>query len=314
MEIYQLIIYGSFLVLIGFTLYSLFYKKGLTAFLHKSFSLAFWISIVYLIFSISIQLFTETGEIKLSDKNNLNSSHYSNGYNVPVKIHLTFKQKKVYKSKRKDSVFGKTSSITITRIVDEKMNRYNSNFYKNSEFTEKEIDSIFKFSKEIKTIGKKLKIDNWQKNNSYFTTNTSSITTNGFINIKSSYWLFTLCQIVGTYLTYIILILIFYQLKNLFKTLNNHITFSNELTKQINLIGVLIIVWQLIKILISVIYSFYYSYVGFENKDDNLGIQLNINPRLDFDLSLIFIGLGLLVLSILLKKGNAIQQENDLTI
>ena len=314
MVIYQTIIYLGFIVLIGVIFYSLYCKKNITKFLQKIFSLAFWLSIVFLIFSISIQIFTNNGEIKINEKNSLNSSHYSNGYNVPVKIHLSFRQKKIYKGVKKDTLSGKSSSISISRLIDENDNNLKSEFYKNSMFTDKEIDSIFKFSPDVKIIGKKLKIDYWKKNNNNFTTNTSSFITNGVLNIKSTNWFFTICQIIGNYLSFIILVLIFYQLKEIFTILNNKITFSIKLTKHINLTGLLIIIWQLLKALISIIYISFYSFAGFENSGENLGIQLNINPRIEFDLVLIFIGLGLLVLSLLLKKGNALQNENELTI
>jgi len=39
-----------------------------------------------------------------------------------------------------------------------------------------------------------------------------------------------------------------------------------------------------------------------------------MNPRLDFDFILLFVGLSIIVLSSLLRNGDKLQQENDLTI
>ncbi|BAO75792.1 DUF2975 domain-containing protein [Winogradskyella sp. PG-2] len=42
--------------------------------------------------------------------------------------------------------------------------------------------------------------------------------------------------------------------------------------------------------------------------------NISMNPRLEFDFVLFLMGLSLFILSELLKEGNRIQQENDLTI
>jgi hypothetical protein len=261
-------------------------------------------------------LFTENGSFKASNKSNFStSSHSSKGYLVPVSIHFSFKHKKTYEYIKKDTIDNTSSSNRFTKFSDESFNfAIDDLFLKSAGITQKELDSIFEFSPDVKTSGKKLQIGYGLDKNTFLTTNSSSFQTKGYLNIKSSNWFFTLCQLIKTYIPLLIMIFIFYQLKAVFKLLGEKMAFSLQLSKKIKIVGSLIIISQILTFTLSIIFGFYYDYVGFENIINNNGIELNINPRLDFDLTLILVGLSLLIFSILLTKGNALEQENDLTI
>ena len=54
--------------------------------------------------------------------------------------------------------------------------------------------------------------------------------------------------------------------------------------------------------------------LGFGLFMTNNAFNINFNPTLEFDFSMFIVGLSLLVVSILLHKGNDLQTENELTI
>lgn len=311
--IFQTVLSVGLLSLIGFTIYSLFNKKGLTVFLYRVFTIGFWLSITLFIYQISMEVLTENGTVKISKNGTFNSSnHHSKGYAVPVNINLHFTQKKTYESNKLDTITGENSNLIITRLLDERHNFNEEVLLKDTGITKKQLDSIFKFSPDVKTTGKKLQIDYHSRD--FLTTTSSSFQTKGYLYIKTSDWLFKVFLIAKTYLQLLVFILIFYQLKSLFKLLKKEITFGLALTRRIKNIGTLIILSQVLLLIFSITFSYYYDYVGFENVDNTNDIQLNITPRLEFDVTLILVGLGIFTLNILLKKGNTIQDENDLTI
>jgi hypothetical protein len=311
--IYLTVLILGLLSLIGFAIYSIFNKKGLTVFLYRVFTIGFWLSISLFIYQISMEVLTENGTVKISQNKSLSySNHHSKGYAVPVNIMLYFTQKKTYKSNKLDAITGRKSNLIISRYLDERHNFNEEVLLKYRGITKKQLDSIFKFSPDVKITGNKLQID--YHSNDFLSTDSSSFLTKGYLNIKSTNWLFTFFLAAKNYLNLLLIILIFYQLKSLFKLLKKEITFSVILTKRLQYIGTLIILSQVLLLIFSIIFNCYYDYVGFENAGSTNGIQLNITPRLEFDITLILVGLGIFTLNILLKKGNNIQEENDLTI
>ena len=311
--IFQTALIVGLLSLFGFAIYSLFNKKGLTVFLYRVFTIGFWLSISLFMYKISMEVLTENGTVKISQNGTFSSSnHRSKGYAVPVNINLHFTQKKTYESNKLDTITGENSYSIFTRFVDKRRNFNEEVLLKDAGITKKQLDSIFKFSTDVKITGKKLQID--YHSNDFLSTDSSSFLTKGYLNIKSTNGLFRLLLVAKIYLYLLLIILIFYQLKSLFKLLKKEITFSFALTKRLQNIGTLIILSQVLLLFFSIIFSCYYDYIGFENASSTNDIQLNITPRLEFDITLILVGLGIFTLNILLKKGNTIQEENDLTI
>lgn len=321
--IYPMLLYVGLLIFFGLVIISLFYNKNLIRFLNGIFTIAFWSVLAFFLFQISMELFTDNGSFKASENGRMHSKgHYSKGYNVPVKIDLYISPPKEELNYKKDSTNQSTSSITFSRFINPNDNFFKDNIPGNfnkqrleaAGLTEKKLDSFFKNSSGIKITGNKLQIGFSFEKNQFLKTSTSSFTTEGYLNIKSSNWFFTLCQLIRSYIPFIITLLILYQLKSIFKLLKKEFNFSLELSKKIKFIGFLLVIGQLLTLTLSVIFSFYFKYAGFENTSQNNGIRLNINPSIEFDITLILVGLSLLLLSILLNKGHHIQQENDLTI
>jgi hypothetical protein len=261
-----------------------------------------------------MEVFTKNGKVKMDENGTLGGSNHSSiGYNVPVNISLSFHHKKVYKYNKKDTITGGFSFGSFSKLSDGNKNfSINNESLERAGITQKQLDSIFEFSPDIQIMGKKLQIDHNSEINNFLKTNTSSFKTKGYLSIKSSNWFFTFCQFIKNYVGLLMLVLIFYQLKSIFKGLKEEFVFSLKLAKKIKWVGLLFIIQQLLSLILSVIFGTYYGYAGFEKMSND--VQLNINPRLEFDFTLIIVGLGLIVLSVLLQKGNEIQQENKFTI
>ncbi|MGY8910065.1 MAG: DUF2975 domain-containing protein [Flavobacteriales bacterium] len=297
--------------IIAFSIISLFKEKLIIPFLHKSFQFGFVFLISFLLFQISLEIFTNNGNIRLSNDSQISSTHSKDGYNVPVNFNISFDKKKVYTFKE-DSI-----SYSFTKYDDQFKNKYeNSDYHKDIleriGITQKELDSIFKYSPDVKSFGSKILINEFDNQN--LLTNSSSFKTDGYLQVKSSNWFYKICQILKNYLVFIFSILIFYYLKSIFKLLNKNINFSSKLSSKIKTLGILMIVWQIFSLILSIILGQYFKYAWLKNTVGLQDISIIINPRIEFNFTVFLIGISLIVLSILLKKGFNIQQENDLTI
>ncbi len=298
-----LIILGIFIL--G-TIFILFSQKNISRFLSIVITIAFWVLLIFSIFSISMQLFVKDSTIKTSETSSFTlGTNFKKGYNIPVEYSITFPSKKVYSTK----------NSSFTKYDDETKNFYDDDFLRRAGTSKKELDSIFKFSPEVKKIGKELIVDNHLNSNNGMTiTSSSFVNKEGYITVKSSKWYFTAIQILQEYLRILFTLIILYQLKTLFKLLKQKINFSLILAQKVKVIGLLIIVYQLIQLTFSIFYMTNYSYASFKDITMTDIVTINITPRLEFEYSYIIIGLSLLVLHKLLSKGDVIQQENDLTI
>jgi len=137
----------------------------------------------------------------------------------------------------------------------------------------------------------------------------------GYVNIKPKTLLNKIIIVVRTYLNLIVLILVFFFLKTIFKELKTKFQFSNKLSKFIKIVGALLVFNVLLDLVSSYILGSALPIIKIEPIDRNLRyVDLYMNPRLEFDLVLFLTGLSLIILSILLKEGYRIKQENDLTI
>lgn len=90
------------------------------------------------------------------------------------------------------------------------------------------------------------------------------------------------------------------------------------MSQYINILGIIFITKEILELITSYIIGSYYEHIAvktfIDGKAFSSGVQLSMNPRLEFEFTLFLVGLSLLVLASLLKSGNQIQQENDLTI
>ena len=91
-------IVAVFLVIL---VYKAILKKSIVNYLYSIFRAGYWFLILFLVFQISMEVFTENGTIHLDDSSRIFSSdHSSKGYNVPVTINLSFDEKKIYNTIR----------------------------------------------------------------------------------------------------------------------------------------------------------------------------------------------------------------------
>ncbi|HBY67276.1 MAG TPA: hypothetical protein DEG69_05625, partial [Flavobacteriaceae bacterium] len=100
--------------------------------------------------------------------------------------------------------------------------------------------------------------------------------------------------------------------------LKKEITFTPIISKNIKYIGLAFIISEIVSLLLSIYFINSYGLIQFKlpTEDRNLSqvIKYSFNPTLDFDFTFFIMGLSLLALAFLLKKGNEIKEENDLTI
>lgn len=83
-------------------LISLFNQKFLIYFLNKFFTVSFWLALLFLLYLLTFEVFTEKGNLETSNNSSITSqNHHSIGYSVPVHLNLYFsKPYKQYKSRK----------------------------------------------------------------------------------------------------------------------------------------------------------------------------------------------------------------------
>lgn len=137
----------------------------------------------------------------------------------------------------------------------------------------------------------------------------------GYVNIKSKTLLNKIIMFIRAYINFILLIVIFFFLKTIFKELRSNFQFSDKLSKLIKTIGALLVFKVLFVTVSGFILGLALPYISIEPINLQLKYaNISMNPRLEFDFVLFLIGLSLIILNVLLKEGNRIQQENELTI
>lgn len=268
--------------------------KGLSIFC----KVAFWFTLVFMIFNLSLEIFAKDGKFSA-----LTGTHHSKGYALPVKVQMTINDSIVnYKTENPKS---------------------NGAFYFKKGFTRDDLspkyDSIINHPNVTTTVNKSIvNINNRGDSSFYALTNSRSFSNSSFIFVKSSVlWLEALLFVRG-YVALISLVLIFYFLKEIFKILNRGIEFKLELVNMVKRLGVTLIFLVVFKLALSFIFHFYFGSITITTFiEENIianPTDILILPRLEFNLSMFLIGLSMIILGVLLNEGNRIQQENELTI
>jgi len=123
---------------------------------------------------------------------------------------------------------------------------------------------------------------------------------------------------INEYSTLLITIMILFFLKKIFESLNQDFKFHKKLANKTKTLGILLIFSTLFKFLISIIFFYCYDIITITSSINNQTIlnptNVLIYPRLNFSFGHFLIGLSIIILSALLKKGNNLQQENELTV
>jgi hypothetical protein len=295
------------LTIVGFLIYKKFQKKRKTTYIHQLFTLGFWIMTVLTLCTLAFTIYTGNGILQTSENSTLNVSNKR----IPVNFSLSFNHGKKFTSYTKDSLGNIVDTLVFSRKSNEKFNFSNAELFEKSNFTKEKLDSIFENSKDVEFFGKKIQFDGDYNEN--VSTKVSIISGKGNLKIETKNWQLSTLFNLKFYLSLIIIILIFYYLKTLFKLLKTSLKFSLQLVVNINKIASLIIVWQVLKLVFSFLFGLYYDFASFKNTGQS-DVFLSISPEYEFDLTLFIVALGLFVFSGLLSKANQIQQENDLTI
>jgi len=256
-------------------------------------SISFYILIIAFGFTLATEAFTDDGKIgNFSSK--FNSSR---GYDVPIAFQI----------KPKTPMFNNIIDLDYREEIDPNGKKRYTTIpqYANAITLE---DSL-----NFKTI---VSINNYYgEAGDTMELNSDVFRGDGFIQVKPKTVFNKGIVIFKTYINFILLIIIFFFLKNIFKMLRIHIEFSQKLYRLIQMLGIIMISKVLLSLLLNFILKRSLINIQIEPLNNSLKyVDITMNSRLDFDFSLLLIGLSLIVLSSLLKSGSRMQQENKLTI
>ncbi|CAL2058063.1 DUF2975 domain-containing protein [Tenacibaculum sp. 190524A05c] len=274
-------------------------KHKLAAFLHLLSSILFWFFIVFLTFDTALNLFFENSEIKTGENSKIANSK---GYAIPMKVSLNLK---------KEGYIYKKGGTSVQVFNDEKLNE---SFLYNETFTKEFIKEIkSSYDERQKTGSNFILTDPTQQGNFDFTNRTIDSKTRIIVKPKTTF--LTIMLFLDNYHSILITILILYFLKQIFYHLKKDLSFNMEVSKNVKRIGFLLILTEVLGAIFNLIIGTYISHVSIET--DILfrnAFNINFNPTIEFDLPMFITGLSLLVVSILLNKGNDLQTESNLTI
>ncbi|WP_348743626.1 hypothetical protein [Tenacibaculum sp. 190524A05c] len=246
-----------------------------------------------------MNLFFENSEIKTGENSKIANSK---GYAIPMKVSLNLK---------KEGYIYKKGGTSVQVFNDEKLNE---SFLYNETFTKEFIKEIkSSYDERQKTGSNFILTDPAQQGNFDFTNRTIDSKTRIIVKPKTTF--LTIMLFLDNYHSILITILILYFLKQIFYHLKKDLSFNMEVSKNVKRIGFLLILMEVLGAIFNLIIGIHISHVGIET--DILfrnAFDINFNPTIEFDLSMFITGLSLLVVSILLNKGNDLQTESNLTI
>ncbi|WP_179021617.1 DUF2975 domain-containing protein [Winogradskyella forsetii] len=261
------------------------------------FRVAFLFTLLFLLLSLGLEVFTKDGRI-----GPVSGTHHSNGYALPVKLQLTLNDSIVsYKTEKSNGSVHYSKGPAGYGLAYSKF------------------DSLLKQPNVVsKSVNKNIIEIKSRDDFSYYTLSNSSIHSDTFIYVKTkSLWL-EILLFTKSYIALVLTVLIFYFLKSIFKILKSDSGFGSQLSQKVKILGIILTLGVVLKLTLSIVFYFYLNVITVFSSIDNEIIsnptQVLIHPRLDFNLSMLLIGLSLIILSTILKKGSQIQEENDLTI
>ncbi|SFI54694.1 DUF2975 domain-containing protein [Olleya namhaensis] len=268
-------------------------NKTLINILHRLFAGLLVIMSLFLLINIGFDIFTDNGKV-----GNFSGTHHSNGYPIPVTINTRVNK----------PIFNNEISLNVKKHVSKGGRK---GWSSNPKYVDILPDDINDGTKNILSF-------HFDSDKEYFHTKASSFRSDGYIIAKSENKLISFLQIFKAYIGLFSLIIILFFLERIFFRLKKSLSFTNNLYKEVRWLGAVFIISESLSLLFSYVLSTYYGRIGvktlIEGKRLSDGLELSINPRLEFDFAFFVVGLSLLVLASLLKSGNQLQQENDLTI
>lgn len=254
---------------------------------------------LFILSAIFFEFFTLNGEIG----NFTTSAHNSKGYPIKARIQLNIPDTLIiYKSNFSSSagIISKTDYKKYNKDFNKikKDNRLDKTFQINNFAIYK--DGFNDVSKEIDNV----KIQDQD----------SEI--NIVINPKDV--LFKTILMLKSYLALALLLFITYQCMHLFKQLNKNFVFDKQLNRRIQNIGFSLILFQAVKMIVSIISMQYLSRIDYHHYipsiDNSDFTFMNLQIEVEYNLETLFLGLCLVVLAKLLGYGYNLQNENELTI
>lgn len=274
-------------------------KTNLTTVLYIISRLSYRFAQLLILSTILFECFTPNGEIGSFSS----SIHHSKGYPIKARIQLDIPDTLIIYKNKSLNISGAISKSDYKEWLDD-FNKIKK---------DKQLDKTYQINKfniykqGFKDVTKEI-------NNLKIQTEDSEI--NLIINPKDIF--FKSILILKNYLTLAVLLFISYQCMNLFKQLKKNFIFDKLLNRIIKNIGFSIIIFQVVKIFVSIITIQNLSSINYQHyipSIDNTRFNfMYLHPVIDYNIQSLFLGLSLIVLSKLLNYGYDLQNENELTI
>lgn len=270
--------------------------------LHRIFVISFWGFVIFFLFVVSNKLYPHQftfGDSWVPKE--------PEGFALPIDFQLSIPDSIV--SYHASDSLGLTSGITMLYSKDDHP----------IDEADKKIDSLRKLpGVQKQLIHNELTFYSGTQVDTIVQHTDSNIRLKGSMTIKSSNaWIDGIIKIVQ-HLNIVLAILILYQLKGIFFLLKRSLSFDIKIIQRVTWLGLILIISELMNASQSYYISRLIDYIDISSYDNgstiNNGLRTQIYPMITFEWSIFIVGCSLLVLSTLLRQGNILETENELTI
>lgn len=277
-------------------------KKLLVSILHYISTSLFILCLLVLFYNFGFELFSNSSQIG----NFVSSNHHSIGYSYPVNI----------KNSIPDSVITYSSQNSKGSIrYYRNTNHTSDSLFKNDSLKDRIINDIVVYPKLEEN---SYQITEELKSSFPIRYTSNYLLSEGYVRLNTDIFWIKLLLAFRAYLGIILMPSIFYILMSIFKKLKTDLNFNRTLSRKTRIIGLLLLGYQFLNTISIITLSRYINVIRidtFLNQEFlERGLYLNITPRLNFNITILILGLSLIIISTLFKHGDKIKQENDLTI
>lgn len=259
-------------------------NSNLISILYALFRFAYYSCLLTVIYILSFEFFTSDGRIgKITSP-----IHHSTGYIIPV----NYSQRETNQFHYSETSKSQKDSIKFLLLGETP--------YSNPE--RKIIDS----RKLINYIPSgELKFENIEYNHEFCTERTTCI------NVKTSSTFINIALGIRIYLELLYFLIFLYFCKKIFFTLKENSTFPEAISPYLKKLGFVILGQEAILMSYYIIDSYIIYLLQLR---PNLFCNLDYSPLFEFNIEIITLGLALLLLSSIFKRGYEIESESELTI
>jgi len=267
--------------------------------LHGGFKLIFLVCLIATVLQLLGEFLTTDGHMR-----NLSLPHHNNGISLPIVVRISVP----------DSI------VRVEGVGTRKFKKNENSYFKNKYYQPDSLYQGLNVSRHV--IKNEVEISSFpflrNSDDDLLHLTNSDITAKGSITAKFSNPIVNWIYVILNYMKSFILLLILYLISELFFHLKDSFSFTNINILRLKNIGYLFIGYTIFKLAFNYSLVYFNGYIDIKSFENNLAIpealDIDINPLVEYNWTMLAVGLILIVISSLLRQATLLKSEHDLTI